>query len=99
MNKTHPRPIGRKNHQPIDKLGAIALSARRGTPSWGSRTQRLGDQCKVHFFLSLKLVCDALHRASPDPERLGNPQDTDTLASCFRTFCWATARLSPAPHW
>jgi hypothetical protein len=29
MNKAHPKTIGRKNHQPIDKLGAIALSARR----------------------------------------------------------------------
>jgi hypothetical protein len=33
MNKAHPT-IGRKNHQPIDKLGAITLSATRSTP-WG----------------------------------------------------------------
>src|SRR6266436_4576804 len=28
---------------------------------------------------SAKLVCDALHRASPDPKRLGHLQDTDTV--------------------
>src|SRR5262245_6510774 len=34
--------------------------------------------CSIVFLLP-KLVCDALDRASPDTERLGYPQDTDTL--------------------
>ena len=61
-------------------------------------------------FLSPKLVCDALDRASPDAERLGHLQDTHALRkllSHLRSVVlsifgrpsftpWATARLRPA---
>jgi hypothetical protein len=32
------------------------------------------------------LACDALHRASADAERLGNLQDTQAFARCFRAL-------------
>jgi hypothetical protein len=35
---------------------------------------------------SSKLLCDALHRASPDPERSGDLQDTHTLRKLLSHF-------------
>jgi hypothetical protein len=42
MNKGASKTIGRKNHQPIDTLGAIALSAS----TLGAIPQRLAEQAE-----------------------------------------------------
>ena len=40
---------------------------------------------------SPKLVCDALDRASPDPERLGHLQDTHALRKLLSHFAFGRA--------
>ena len=55
--------------QELERRGHRFVRLRRSAPMpalW---------QC----FPSTKFVCDALHSASPYPERLGQLQDTDTL--------------------
>jgi len=42
-------------------------------------------------FLSRTFVCDALDRASPDPEGLGHPQDTNTLRTLLPHFPFGRA--------
>jgi tetratricopeptide (TPR) repeat protein len=42
-------------------------------------------------FLSSKLVCDALDCASPDSERLGHPQDTNTLRKLLSHLAFGRA--------
>jgi hypothetical protein len=48
-------------------------------------------------FLSPKFICDALHRASPDAEQLGNLQDTEALRKLLSYLSFSRAvYLRPA---
>src|SRR5262245_6623380 len=66
----------------------------RALPTGGLRAPR---QDRWQWFLSPKLLCDALHRASPDPKRLGHLQDTHTLRKLLSHLAFGRAvYLRPA---
>ena len=61
-----------------------------------ARAARPGGR-QPHASLLPKLVCDAQHRTSPDPERLGHLQDTHTFTGCSIPLQPSDAVVVPNP--
>src|SRR6516225_11931537 len=59
-------------------IARISLRAANGLATRGLVTKGFSDQPKMTL-PSTNLLCDALHRASPDAKRLGHLQNTHTL--------------------
>src|SRR5262245_31559450 len=87
-NVTHPlvllrarrdRPRGCRAAEQRDEIAPPQFSIFVRPPHRGPRAPR-------PVLLSPKVLCDALHRASPEPERPSHLQDTHTLRKLFRTF-------------
>ena len=66
----------------MNNFRKFAALPTRGVDALPHMPLGLGEASSPHgsvVFLSPKLVCDALDRASPDAERLGHLQDTHAL--------------------
>src|SRR5262245_12350988 len=82
---------------PSGGLPAGARSRRMPPTRRSARGKRQAPHLTSIVFLLPKLVCDALDRASPDAERLGNLQDTHALRKLLSHLAFGHAvYLRPA---